>query len=561
MVAATDLAAKEYALGVSPRGGQVLEADEVEEAKLFIDQTRYDVSLLPAAVRAFGDSALVELRSLVERTAPPAQVRLLADSLRRRLAAAVAGGVVPGPLAPPSLASGNLIYREQCAACHGAAGRGDGPKAKSLVGPSPTNLADPAVMGSVAPVEVYRRIALGVPGTGMPQYEEALTEDERWAVTAYVMTLSQSPRASDEVVAAATVFAAVRRQVDSAVALRSDRIAFAAYLTFERVETGIRVRDPQLATGLEADFAELRARTPHATPAELAAVRSRLLGSLERAERLVTGRTSRPYLLTQSLVLLVREGFEAILIIAALLTFLTKAGAPERRREVALGAWAAVGASAVTAVLFELLIEITPRGREALEGITMLLAVVVLFYVSYWLFSRIAVDKWNLYLKGKMQAALSSGSALALTSVAFLAVYREGVETILFYKALLLSGGPGGAGPVAAGVALGAVVLVALYVAIMRLGVRVPMKPFFAITGVMLYYMAFVFAGKGIAELQEARILGTSVIRWLEWLRVPFLGIYPTVQSLTLQGVLLLLLVIALVVKIKSSGVSHQPSA
>jgi high-affinity iron transporter len=260
-------------------------------------------------------------------------------------------------------------------------------------------------------------------------------------------------------------------------------------------------------------------------------------------------------------LLLVREGFEAILIIAALMTFLTKSGASARRREVALGAWAAVGASVVTAVVFEVLIEAGPGQREAFEGITMLVAVVVLFYVSYWLLSKIAADKWSEFLKSKMQAALTSGSALALASVAFLAVYREGVETILFYKALLASGGPGGAGAVVAGVALGAVALVLLYVAIMRLGLRIPMKAFFAVTGALLYYMAFVFAGKGIAELQEGRIVGTTVIPALQWLRVPFLGIYPTMQSLALQGVLLGLLLVALVAKLRPSAVSHQPSA
>jgi high-affinity iron transporter len=72
------------------------------------------------------------------------------------------------------------------------------------------------------------------------------------------------------------------------------------------------------------------------------------------------------------------------------------------------------------------------------------------------------------------------------------------------------------------------------------------MKPFFAVTGVLLYYMAFVFAGKGIAELQEARIVGTTVMASLSWLRVPFLGIYPTVQSLALQGVLVVCAIVAL---------------
>jgi high-affinity iron transporter len=108
---------------------------------------------------------------------------------------------------------------------------------------------------------------------------------------------------------------------------------------------------------------------------------------------------------------------------------------------------------------------------------------------------------------------------------------------------------------VGGGIALGAAALIGLYIAIMRLGVRVPMRPFFAVTGVLLYYMAFVFAGKGIAELQEGRIVGTTVIPALQWLRVPFLGIYPTVQSLALQGVLVLCAIVAVVFMLRPKRV------
>jgi len=172
----------------------------------------------------------------------------------------------------------------------------------------------------------------------------------------------------------------------------------------------------------------------------------------------------------------------------------------------------------------------------------------VLFYVSYWLLSKIEVAKWNAFVKGRMEEALSTGSGFALASVAFLAVYREGFETILFYKALLTSAGSAGgsgAGPVAAGILLGAVALVIVYVAVSRFGMKVPLKPFFAVTSGMLYYMAFVFAGKGIADLQESGILRTSVVEWAP--RIPVLGIYPTVQSLSLQLLLIVLLLVAVV--------------
>jgi len=228
------------------------------------------------------------------------------------------------------------------------------------------------------------------------------------------------------------------------------------------------------------------------------------------------------------------------------MAFLAKAGAVERRRHVAQGAWAAVAASVLTAAVVELLFEVTPGQREALEGVTMLLATAVLFYVSYWLVSKIEVAKWNAFVKGRMEEALSTGSGWALASVAFLAVYREGFETILFYKALLTSAGAQGGGvAVAAGVLLGALGLVIVYVAISRFGMKVPLKPFFAVTSAMLYYMAFVFAGKGIADLQESGMLKTSVVEWAP--RIPVLGIYPTVQSLALQVLLLVLLVVAVV--------------
>jgi high-affinity iron transporter len=129
--------------------------------------------------------------------------------------------------------------------------------------------------------------------------------------------------------------------------------------------------------------------------------------------------------------------------------------------------------------------------------------------------------------------------------VAFLAVYREGFETILFYKALLTSAGGVGTAAVAAGMALGTVALVGVYLAINRFGVKIPMRPFFALTSAMLYYMAFVFAGKGIAAFQEGGMIGTTVLEWAP--RIPMFGIYPTVESLVLQGVLVVLLVFAVV--------------
>jgi high-affinity iron transporter len=538
VVAAASLAAKEYALGVTPAGGQIVQPEEVAEAKLFVEHARFDVPGLPVSVRVVAGHSLTRIGEMLERLAPPDSVRMATDVLISRITTAAGGPEVIEqlPASAPSLDRGAVVYKERCAACHGASGRGDGPKAKTLEGPPPANLADAATMGGTTLLEIFRRVSIGVPGTAMPEFAEDIPVEDRWAVAAYVVAMQYGGSAT------AVTFAAVRRQVDSALALRSDKIAFDAYLTFEQVETEVRAKNGGLASELETTFGWLRTRAAHADGAERRAIRERLLAGLERAERVVADRPSPLSLFVASFFLLLREGFEAILIVAALMTFLAKAGAPERRRDVARGAWLAVGASVLTWILVELLFHITPAQREVIEGGTMLLAAAVLFYVSYWLLSKIEAAKWTAFVRGKMQSALASGSGMALTAVAFLAVYREGFETILFYKALFTSAGASGV-PVVGGIAAGAVGLVAVYVLINQLGLRVAMKPFFAVTGVMLYYMAFVFAGKGVAELQDARIVPLTVIEGAP--RIPFLGIYPTLESLVVQGLLLALALVA----------------
>ena len=547
VVAAAALAANEYALGVAPAGGQITQPEEVEEAKLFIQQAQYDIADLPSAARANAERALEEISRMLVSVARPDSVRRMTDSLVARITLAAGGPRVVEPLpdTPPSLERGLAVFHAQCAQCHGETGHGDGPKARTLKGPPPANLADHKVMGDMSLIEIFRRISVGTPGTAMPEFGDELSADDRWAVASYVNALQYGGSAT------AAIFASVRRQIDSSLSKHSDKIAVDAYMTFEQVELAVRAKNPGLASELEGNFAWLRTRAPTADQAERHTIRERLLAGLELAERVVADRPSPMNLFVTSFFLLVREGFEAILIVAALMTFLAKAGASNRRKEVARGAWAAVAASLLTWALVELLFEVTPGQREMIEGGTMLLAAAVLFYVSYWLLSKIEAAKWTAFVHGKLQSALSSGSGMALSAVAFLAVYREGFETILFYKALI-SSATAGPVPVIAGIAAGAIGLVVIYVLVNQLGLRVAMKPFFAVTGAMLYYMAFVFAGKGIAELQEAQVLPLTVIERAP--RIPVFGIYPTLESLLVQGLLLMLALVAAAWALRPKG-------
>jgi len=547
IAATVHMAAEEYALAWT--GARFTNAEEADEAKGFVTDARRSAGALTGTVGQDALRALDAVAALLERRASADSVAAAAAALEQLLSKRVGFTLEERPTRAPSLADGERIYAERCAQCHGGLGRGDGPAAKGLT-PPPADLTVRTATGPL-PADYFRRVTYGTPGTAMPAFGGILSADQRWDVIAHVLTLSDSMarRAGDG--AAALAFAAVRGTLGGAMekARRGDRNAaadgvFDAYLAFEAVEGPVRVADAGLASRAERRFAALR---------EAAAARALTLDdqyvelsrTLDSAEAALTAPHTGMGLLAESFLLIVREGFEAILIVGAIMAVVLRGGSREQRRHVRWGIGLALAASLATAALLERLVEASAAQREALEGGVMLVAAAVLFYVSYWLFSKVDAKVWQRFVKEKIERAAASGSGLALASVAFLAVYREGFETVLFYKALYVTGGAAGAAPITVGLAAGAVVLVFVYAGIEMFGLRIPIRPFFAVTGATLYFMAFVFAGAGVKELQEGGYVRTTLVpgapRW------EFFGIYPTVESLALQGLIVLGLVIAVV--------------
>ncbi len=318
-----------------------------------------------------------------------------------------------------------------------------------------------------------------------------------------------------------------------------------AYFTrFHRLEATLAAHHPAETARLERGFQVARGEILAGTPAEPIA---ESLATLARdIDALVTRtRTQADGPLLQflsSLLIIIREGFEALIILSAMLAFLSRSGRGEMTRAVYGGAFAALAASFLTAWGFRTLLTVSPAGREAMEGITMLLAAGVLFYVSYWFIANSQIARWNRFVQTQVKDSLARGSALSLGLVAFLAVYREGAETVLFYEALAASAG-GWTGPIAAGLMVGSAALLGVYGLFRLAAVRLPMGLLFRGTSTMLYVMAFIMAGKGIAELQEAGWVGITPISFAP--SVPFLGMYPTMETASLQGVFLGLGVIA----------------
>ncbi|MBI2525007.1 MAG: FTR1 family iron permease [Candidatus Rokubacteria bacterium] len=303
------------------------------------------------------------------------------------------------------------------------------------------------------------------------------------------------------------------------------------------LEAAVAARAPRRKAEIEAGFVHLRGLIVAGEPADtVAEAVEALKGRIHQAAALLDQNRGHWGAFLNGLILIVREGFEAILIVTALAAYLLKSGHRGRVGVVYRASAVALVASVLTAIAIRTLFTVSPRHQETLEGAAMLLATAVLFYVSYWLTSKAEADRWQRYVRTKVQAALGAGSLVTLWSAAFLAVYREGAETVLFYEALLAGSGPGEGGAVLAGLGVGSLVLVLMFLLLRSGALRIPIGPFFTVTSVLLYYLAFVFAGRGIRELQESGLVGITPASGIPtW---DFLGLYPTWESVGLQAVL-----------------------
>lgn len=554
------VAVDEYAKGVDAQG-RLVAPDEYAETVDFLADARATAGHLTDANAPAIRAQLDSLAAAVRDTVPPARL----DTLHHRFVAALGeAALLDAPSGPIDLADGRAVYAGRCASCHGDQGLGDGPAAAGIRPPPPA-IGDPSVMRGVSPALLYRVISAGVSGTAMPAWDATLTPEQRWNVVGYVLSLQGVRPVCATCAASASPTSAVLAALDSAVAAaRAGRASDAreravdAYLAFEPMESAARAKSPGLVTAMERRFADFRAQVAAGDLPNAARTRDAIAATLPAVTGLA-GRTSGAWeTFLQSFVIIVREGFEAILVIGATVAFLVKTGHRGRLRAVWYGAGAGVVASAATAVLLETVLAAVPASQDLIEGVSMLVAMVVLFWVSYWLISKVEAEHWQHFIREKVTAALASGGATALAFVAFLAVYREGAETALFYQALLGEGARR-AGPIALGIGAGAVVLAAVFTAFYRYGVKIPLRPFFTITSGLLYAMAFVFAGRGVAELQEVNVLPISAVRGVP--RIEALGIYPTVESLGLQAVLIALLAVALVVTFRPRRAPAAPSA
>lgn len=462
-------------------------------------------------------------------------------------------GAIDLPTAPLDTAQGHALYSANCASCHGDRGIGDGPAAPTL------SIRPPAIgsrdsIPDLTAALAYNVVSVGMAGTPMPAFSETLTAQQRWEVVNYVFALRgepmQLPTAAPDATAVAADSAAqsVKALLDSALAFAiagktaeaGDR-AFDAYIAFEPLETPVRAKKPALVTTMERYFADFKGAVRRNDMAAARAALTSIEEGLPEMVVLARKQSGGWGSFFQSLLIILREGFEAILVIGAVVAFLIKTGHRERLRSIWIGVGLGLLASFAAAILLKTVFQYMPGSREIVEGVTMLLAVVVLFSVSYWLISKVEAAKWQQFIREKVNRSLEQGGGRALALVSFLAVFREGAETALFYQALFSEGS--GALPLALGIVAGFALLAVIFTLFYRFGVRIPMRPFFTGTSVLLYFMAFIFMGKGISELQEGNVIPITMLP--NFPHIPSLGIFPSMETLGAQGLLIVLFIFA----------------
>ncbi len=581
------------------RDGKVVNDAEYVEMVEFSKSARERITQLPVTgARQDLQQKAVALEKLIAGKQPPETIAVAARAVAADLIKAY-----PVPLAPsatPDLARGEKIYAEQCAACHGANGDGKGPDSVGL-DPPPIEFTDAARASERSVFALFQVIEQGLDGTSMRSFAE-LSPEDRWAVAFYSGTLAFTNTAEGERIwkedaslrssfnmdrlvgatpaalaaqlgddKAKAITAYLRRHPEAVAAEQTSGaltfargklnealaayeqkdsrtatdLALSAYLDgFEPVEAVLAARDHALMLRIETAMIAVRAGIANGAPVETVRGQVAALDGLFAEAEKVLGSSEASSMASflAAFTILVREGLEALLIVIAMIAFLNKAD----RRDVlpyVHGGWAAaLVAGAVTWVVATWMITISGASRELTEGFGSLLAAAVLLWVGIWMHGKSHANAWQRYIREKMGAALNKRSAWFLFALAFVVVYREVFETILFYAAIWAQGN---GGAMLAGALAAIAVLSVVAVAMMTFSRRLPIGEFFKYSSWLIAGLAVVLIGKGTSALQEAGYIAINPLAGFP--RSELLGVYPTQEGVIAQLLMAALLIIGFV--------------
>jgi high-affinity iron transporter len=575
------------------KNGKVLDQNEYKEQLEFAEHATKLINVLPDKKEKTEFKNRAEaLVKAIENKSSGTQVAQLANTLRLDLIKTYQ--VKTAPTSAPDLKQGLKLFEAQCASCHGMTGYGDGVAAKGM-DPRPRNFHDKIRMHQISAYSAYNTITLGVEGTPMPSFKQ-LSDDERWALAFLVTTFSADEKEKGEAAwksgkwkstfpdlhaiankttqefsktngeEAAHVLAYLRTapqlvsvqispiettriKLDESIGLYKSGKRDAAYQTaltaylegFELIEKKLDAVDGKLRTTVEAEMIAYRNMLRTDTPiAQVEQQAEKIRGLLQQTEQLIEGsQASATTTGLSSFIILLREGLEAILVLASIIAFVRKTGRRDTLPYIHAGWIFALILGAITWIISQYFVSISGASREMMEGVAALFASAMLLYVGYWLHDKMHAQQWQKYIKDQLANAMSRKTIWAMAFVSFLAVYREAFETVLFYQTLWMEAGPEKSHAVLLGFGAAALCLAIVTWGIFKASVRLPIGLFFKITSALLIILAVIFAGKGVAALQSADTIAATAVNFPA---IPLLGVYPNLQALSAQLLVLILI-------------------
>ncbi|WP_095126972.1 cytochrome c/FTR1 family iron permease [Pseudomonas sp. Irchel s3h14] len=567
------------------QAGKVINESEYQEQLEFIKALQGLIAAMPAKPEKAGlEQGVSTLRNAITARQDGADVGRQARQLGAKLA--VTYEVSQAPIITPDPTRGAPLYAQHCSVCHGDAGAGDGPAGVGLM-PPPSNLRDAARLDHLSLYAIYSTLGLGVEGTDMPAFADQLDDRQRWDLATYIASFSADPAAAKsektyniadlarqtpaevqvaEGPQAAATFRAQRAQppqvkrgpaqlldytaatLDKSIAAyragdhdQAYDLSVAAYLEgFELVESSLDNVDANVRKDTEKSLMAYRQSLQDGLP--VAQVQQRLDAAKaklkESAGLLGSDGLSWSLSYISGLLILLREGLEAILVLAAILAFLRNTGQQSAVRSVNVGWGLALLAGLATWALAAYVIDVSGSQRELLEGATALFAAVMVLWLGVWMHDRRHAAAWQDYIKSSL---VGGGGRFGFATLAFFSVYRELFEVILFYETLWLQAGPAGHNAVLAGGATALVLLVGLAWVILRGSAKLPLSLFFSINAGLLCALSVVFAGHGVKALQEAGIFGTRPVPFFDF---DWLGIHADAYSLSAQAVAIIAIIV-----------------
>ncbi len=584
-----DYLAKDY--GGAVAHGKVISQSEYKEQLEFSASTlETNAALAETKGTPEIQTKLQQLSRLIGSKAEAVAVAKLAREIQAQLIKLT--GLEISPSKWPSLARGKQLFEQNCISCHGATGHGDGPAAAAL-SPKPANFHDETRMKELSPFQAFNTVRLGVPGTSMAPFHN-LSDKEAWFLAFYVVSLRHAVKpvtgadidvsAGNLKIVATTsdeklkfllpgddqqqslALAALRLHSEdddsgNSLAIARGNLqgaeveyhagrfdsaktkALKAYLEgIEPIEPRLKANDPGAVIELETRMGLVRSLIEGRKPLpELHVAIQAAIKQIDAAEQIITHQEMSPLLSFMAAgAILLREGFEAVFIIIALLGVIRASGSRRAALWVQAGWIAALGCGGLAWIFSGWLMGISGAQREMMEAVTSLFAVVVLLYVGFWLHSRTEIGRWKSFIDGKLKAALEGRNLWGLAAISFMAVFREAFETVLFLRAVWLEGGESSRAAMAAGVFTSLAFVLIFAWAILKYSARLPIRKIFAISALLMAVMAMVLTGKGLHSLQESGALSITAAPFQ--FRSDIFGLYPTFETVFSQVLVLGLL-------------------